>query len=120
MKNERPKRLLVVLRKKKSSILNDKHMESLSATVDMNKKKKFFLVFLFIVTTLGLLLALVPVQDIDADGSSDSLVTEGMLAASVVSTFLALLHLSTRFISIPLASPWLLSFLLILPPITTL
>lgn len=109
-----------MLRKKKSSILNDKHMESLSASVDMHTKKKFFLVFLFIVTTLGLLLALVPVQDIDADGSSDSLVTEGALVASVVSTFIALLNLSTRTVSIPLASPWLLIFLLIVPPITTL
>jgi hypothetical protein len=92
----------------------------LSATVNMNPKKKFFLVFIFIVTTLGLLSALVPVQDIDADGSSDSLLTEGLLVASVVSTFIALLYLSTRFVSIPLASPWLLSIFLILPPITTL
>ena len=104
----------------KSSILNGNYMESLFASVDMDTKKNFLLVFLFIVTTLGLLLALVPVQDIDADGSSDSLVTEGFLVASVASTFLALLYISTRSVSIPLTSPWLLIFLLILPPITTL
>jgi hypothetical protein len=85
----------------------------------MHAKKKFFLVILFIVTALGLLSALVPAQDIDADRSSDSLVTEGLLAAPIISTLIALRYLSTRFVSIPLASPWLLSFLLILPPITT-
>jgi|WetSurMetagenome_2_1015567.scaffolds.fasta_scaffold482353_1 hypothetical protein len=93
-------------------------MELLSATVDMNTKKKFFLVFIFIVTVLGLLSTLVPVQDVD--GSLDSLVTEGFLVGALVSTFIALLYISTRSVSIPLASPWLLSFLLILPPITTL
>jgi hypothetical protein len=106
-----------VLRKKKSSILNGNPVKLLSAIVDMHTQNKFLLVFIFIVTALGLLSAMVPVQDIDADGSSDSLVTEGILAASVVSPFISLLHLSTRFASIPLATPWLLSFLLILPPI---
>ena len=86
----------------------------------MHKKKQLFLVFLFIVTTLGLVLALVPMQDIDADGSSDSLVTEGVLVGAFVSTFIALLYISTRSVSILLASPWLLIFLLILPPISTL
>jgi hypothetical protein len=90
------------------------------ATVDMNTKKKFFLILIFIVMVLGLLLALVPTLDVDADNSSDSFVTEGLLAAPLVSTSVTLLHLSTRFSSIPLAPPWLLSFLLILPPITAL
>lgn len=110
----------MVLRKKKSYILNGNHVESPSASVDMHTKKKFLLVFLFIVTALGLLLALVPVQDIDADGFSDSLVTEGFLVGSFVSNFIALHYISTRSISMPLASPWLLIFLLILPPITIL
>jgi hypothetical protein len=106
-----------VLRKKKSSILNGNPVKLLSAIVDMQTQNKFFLVFIFIVTALGLLSAMVPVQDIDADGSLDSLVTEGILATSVVSPLISLLHLSMRFASIPLATRWLLSFLLILPPI---
>lgn len=86
----------------------------------MRKKNHLLLLFILIVPALALLSALMPVLDIDADGSSDSLLTEGLLFASVVSASIALLHLSTRFASMPLASPWLLSFLLILPPISTL
>ncbi len=95
-------------------------MELQLAAIDMHTKLRLLLVFLFILTTLGLFSVLAPMQDIDADGSSDSLVTEGSLAAPVASPFIHLPYLSTRFVSVLLVSPWLLSFLLILPPITTL
>jgi hypothetical protein len=89
-----------VLRKKKASILNGNHVELLSVTIDMHTKMKFLLVFLFIVTTLGLLSAVVPVQGIDADISSDSLVTEELLVAPIVSTFMALPYQNPEYIAI--------------------
>ncbi len=92
----------------------------LPAMIEMPNKNHLLLLFIFALAALSLLSALVPALDIDADGCSDSLVTEGLLFAFLVSTSIALLYLSTRFVSIPLASPWLLSFLRILPPITTL
>jgi hypothetical protein len=91
----------------------------LPVLVDMPEKNNFLLLFLFIVTVFSLFSALMPVLDIDADGYSDSLVTEGFLLISIVSVSIARLHLSTKFAPGHIASPWLLSLLLILPPIIT-
>jgi hypothetical protein len=95
-------------------------MEISPAIVDMQKKNHLILFFMLIVTTLGLPSALMPALDIDADGSSDSLITEGILLTSLFSASVTLLHLSIRFAPNRLASAWLLSFRLNLPPITTL
>jgi hypothetical protein len=86
----------------------------------MHRKNKLFLLFMFIVITLSLLSALMPELDFDADGFWDSLITEGLLLVSVVFASLGYFYLSTRYSQIRIASPWLFSALLILPPISTL
>ncbi len=84
----------------------------------MRKQNHSLLLFMFIVIAIGLLSALMPAVDLDDDGAWDSLVTEGSLLALIHSTSAEIHHLSIRFAPMRLASPWLFSSSLILPPIT--
>ncbi|HLO14665.1 MAG TPA: hypothetical protein VK206_07550 [Anaerolineales bacterium] len=85
----------------------------------MSRKNNRLLLCLLLLTSFSLLFALIPALAIDADGTSNSLVTDDDLLTPTLS-MIPLLYLVNRFAPIQLASPWLLSFLLILPPITTI
>jgi len=85
----------------------------------MSGKNDPLLLCLLILMTVSLLSALMPTPDIDGDGCWDSLESDDFLLILSLSA-IALLYLVNRFVPIQLALPWLLSFLLILPPITAL
>lgn len=83
----------------------------------MSAKNKLLLLLTLACLLLGLFAVLAPFTDIDNDGVSDSLVTEGLLILPVMCVLAALVFLLARFTSPALSEPQFFPYLFFPPPI---
>lgn len=85
----------------------------------MDKNSKALRYCLFVLVILGMISLLSPASDIDHDGYTDSLVTEGDVLASLPGAMIGLSAVFTRPLTNYTLPRWFLTFLLLPPPITT-
>jgi hypothetical protein len=83
----------------------------------MFRNHKVLFLILFTLIIFSLFAALTPTSDIDNDGFSDSLITEGFLLIPALCSVVGLFSLLTRFPAACLAVPQPISTLLLPPPI---
>ena len=85
----------------------------------MWSKNKFILLLTLVCLVFGLFAVLAPFTDIDNDGVSDSLVTEGLLILPVLYAVIGLVILLARLTPPILSEPQFFSSLFFPPPIIT-
>jgi hypothetical protein len=80
-------------------------------------RNNILLIFAIVFIVIGVVSAFAPTVDIDNDGFSESLVTEGLVFLPVPFYISGLLFLLKRFFATYLARPQLVLTRLLLPPI---